>query len=702
MKNIIKYFILTLFFFISSISYGEKNPYWQEPTKVQADSINQLWLSTENDTVRMYASRQLGIFYQEISRPISLSYFEEQLLLARQLRQKLWEAEALSRIGYVYGLMQNYSGGLKSLLMAMELASDPKCERAVWKVELFSKKEDAHYARITVTAVITEHLGLLYYHAGDYHKAIEHYKTSMIINDEIQDDAFLSIIYLDIGESYLGLKEFDMAMTAMNNALFYCVKSGYEKYKGLIYYFIGIIKEEALNYDEAKRYYHTCIQTSIQQESSDFMGKAYLALTDLEGRTGSKDSSLLFAVNAVRTYRIMNDSVGLANAYLALSSAFDEYNQPDSAYYYIKEGIALKSALNQEEQVKKFQAVGFEEQIRLQTLEAEQIRLQSKIRTFSLLAGIVVLLFISGLIYINYRQHKRSKTEIEKTYHNLEVAHENLKSTQSQLIQSEKMASLGELTAGIAHEIQNPLNFVNNFSELSNELLYEMNEEMDKGDIAGAKVISDDIRKNLEKINHHGKRADAIVKGMLQHSRTSNGIKEPTDINPLADEYLRLSYHGFRAKDKSFNAEFKTEFDKSLPKINVPQDIGRVLLNLINNAFYAVQAPSTTAPPPPEGGIKNSQTDYKPTVIVRTGFWNPPSGGRGAFISVIDNGPGIPASILDKIFQPFFTTKPTGQGTGLGLSLAYDIVKAHGGELKVETKEGVGSEFIVQLQIKST
>jgi tetratricopeptide (TPR) repeat protein len=335
--------------------------------------------STENDTVRMYASRQLGIFYQEISRPISLSYFEEQLLLARQLRQKLWEAEALSRIGYVYGLMQNYSGGLKSLLMAMELASDPKCERAVWKVELFSKKEDAHYARITVTAVITEHLGLLYYHAGDYHKAIEHYKTSMIINDEIQDDAFLSIIYLDIGESYLGLKEFDMA-----------------------------------------------------------------------------------------------------NAYLALSSAFDEYNQPDSAYYYIKEGIALKSALNQEEQVKKFQAVGFEEQIRLQTLEAEQIRLQSKIRTFSLLAGIVVLLFISGLIYINYRQHKRSKTEIEKTYHNLEVAHENLKSTQSQLIQSEKMASLGELTAGIAHEIQNPLNFVNNFSEINKELIDELKEELAK------------------------------------------------------------------------------------------------------------------------------------------------------------------------------------------------------------------------------
>jgi signal transduction histidine kinase len=280
----------------------------------------------------------------------------------------------------------------------------------------------------------------------------------------------------------------------------------------------------------------------------------------------------------------------------------------------------------------------------------------------------------------------------------LEETLSNLKSTQSQLIQSEKMASLGELTAGIAHEIQNPLNFVNNFSEVSNELIDEMKDELAAGNWQLATEIADDVKQNLEKINHHGKRADAIVKGMLQHSRTSSGVKEPTDINALADEYLRLAYHGLKAKDKSFNAEFKTDFDPNLPKINViPQDIGRVLLNLINNAFYAVQAPPTTAPPPPEGGIEERGKNYKPTVIVSTGFWNPPSGGRGALISVRDNGPGIPEKILDKIFQPFFTTKPTGQGTGLGLSLSYDIIKAHGGELRVETKEGEGSEFIIQL-----
>ncbi|HKI88365.1 MAG TPA: ATP-binding protein, partial [Draconibacterium sp.] len=260
---------------------------------------------------------------------------------------------------------------------------------------------------------------------------------------------------------------------------------------------------------------------------------------------------------------------------------------------------------------------------------------------------------------------------------------------QAQLVQAEKMASLGELTAGIAHEIQNPLNFVNNFSEVSNELVDEMNEELDKGDIAEAKAISTDIKQNLEKINHHGKRADAIVKSMLQHSRTSTGQKEPTDINALCDEYLRLSYHGFRAKDKSFNADFKTEFDESLPKINViPQDIGRVLLNLINNAFYVVNEKA-----------KQQIEDYRPEVIVRTKFL-PPSGGlRGASISVIDNGNGIPSSIVEKIFQPFFTTKPTGSGTGLGLSLSYDIVKAHGGELKVESAENQGTEFIIEIPI---
>jgi signal transduction histidine kinase len=302
--------------------------------------------------------------------------------------------------------------------------------------------------------------------------------------------------------------------------------------------------------------------------------------------------------------------------------------------------------------------------------------------------------------YEDFKQLESAKNKIETTLN-------ELKATQTQLIQSEKMASLGELTAGIAHEIQNPLNFVNNFSEVNVELIAELKEELEAGNLEDIKAIADDIAINEEKILQHGKRADAIVKGMLQHSRSSNGVKEPTDINALADEYLRLSYHGLRAKDKSFNADFKTEFDESLPEINIiPQDIGRVLLNLINNAFYACTerrllseaetSRSVVAERQRNLTSLSNQSDldnhYEPTVTVST-----KNLGESIEISVKDNGNGIPEEIKKKIFQPFFSTKPTGQGTGLGLSLSYDIVKAHGGELNAETKEGEGTEFIIQL-----
>ena len=289
--------------------------------------------------------------------------------------------------------------------------------------------------------------------------------------------------------------------------------------------------------------------------------------------------------------------------------------------------------------------------------------------------------------------NQRTAALIEKNKE-LETAFLQLKATQTQLIQSEKMASLGELTAGIAHEIQNPLNFVNNFSEVSNELIDEMNEEIEKGDLDEAKAIATDIKQNLEKINHHGKRADAIVKGMLQHSRKSAAETEPTDINKLADEYLRLAYHGLRAKDKLFNATLETDFDERIGLVNVfPQDMGRVILNLITNAFYAVNEKKNTA----------KKSEFKPTVSVSTklvdGSSDSPlgAGGECIQISVKDNGNGIPKHVVDKIFQPFFTTKPTGQGTGLGLSMSYDIVKAHQGKLEVETEKGAYTIFTITL-----
>ena len=383
--------------------------------------------------------------------------------------------------------------------------------------------------------------------------------------------------------------------------------------------------------------------------------------------------------------RVRNLRNELLRDYKFLGEVYEKLGDIGRSKEYYKAFISLQDSLLNDQN--KFSAISFEveQQMNEKEISISQLKSKNKIssltRNFSL-GMIAVVLLLAGVVYYRYKVKQKANAVLEK-------ALADLRSTQSQLIQSEKMASLGELTAGIAHEIQNPLNFVNNFSDVNKELADELEQEIDKGNYIDAKAIAKDIKDNEEKINHHGKRADAIVKGMLQHSRSSSGAKEPTDINALCDEYLRLAYHGLKAKDKSFNAELKTDFDESIGNIGiVPQDIGRVVLNLINNAFYAVDEKKKSYDPP------EADTSYEPTVTVST-----KKVGDKVLVSVKDNGNGIPQKVLDKIFQPFFTTKPTGQGTGLGLSLSYDIVKAHGGELKVETKEGEGSEFIIQLAV---
>jgi two-component system NtrC family sensor kinase len=340
-----------------------------------------------------------------------------------------------------------------------------------------------------------------------------------------------------------------------------------------------------------------------------------------------------------------------------------------------------------------------------QSITSTQLK-QKKQQSYFFIGGIAALLVLSVFIWLNFNNQRKSNKllaqandQITSANHELNERREeitaqrdqladtitDLKAAQQQLIQSEKMASLGELTAGIAHEIQNPLNFVNNFSEVNTELIDELQTELERGDLEEVKNIAADIQENEKKINMHGKRADSIVKGMLEHSRASTGQKELTDLNKLADEYLRLAYHGLRAKDKAFNAGLITNFAESLPLVNViPQDIGRVLFNLFNNAFYAVYQKQ-----------KSVDVDYKPTVEISTAT----NHGQVQII-VKDNGPGIPENIKDKIMQPFFTTKPTGEGTGLGLSLSYDIVvKGHGGNIALNSKEGEGAEFTITLPI---
>jgi len=394
-----------------------------------------------------------------------------------------------------------------------------------------------------------------------------------------------------------------------------------------------------------------------------------------------KDSAYHYGKLALQTASEYKLDKETGDAYGALSNLYYSFGDYKKAYEYQLLFDSVTNVMYNSKSTLKAERArsGFEQEKRdaISKIEREKKDAESE-RIRDLLYSAILLFGLIALFSYRYsRQKLKAKKKIEKAYAELVVA-------QKQLIQSEKMASLGELTAGIAHEIQNPLNFVNNFSDINKELLEELTVEADNGNLDAVKEIASDILVNEEKINHHGKRADAIVKGMLQHSRTSTGQKEPTDINALCDEYFRLAYHGMRAKDKLFNCSMKTEFDSSLPKIKVvPQDIGRVFLNLISNAFFTVNEKS-----------KQNIPGYQPTVSVCTKYLS-----NKVEISVSDNGNGIPENINEKIFQPFFTTKPTGQGTGLGLSLSYDIIKAHSGEMKVESKEGEGTKFIIQIPI---
>jgi signal transduction histidine kinase len=456
-----------------------------------------------------------------------------------------------------------------------------------------------------------------------------------------------------------------------------------KKYLGQIYATMANVYYKQNDTLRAEQLFRASFQIAEDQLNFNTLNVTCYMLASLYLDKRQKDSALFYAL---RNQEII-EKLGFANGlvvnlgmiYDNINKAYQLYNKRDSVYKYMQLALVVKDSLNglRIKTLAAFQNAILDEQLRLQHSERDKLAFQSKVKVYGLLSGLAIFLLIAFILYRNNREKQKANLALKTTLN-------NLKSTQSQLFQSEKMASLGELTAGIAHEIQNPLNFVNNFSEVSTELVDEMKSEIKKGNYDEVNVIADDVKQNLEKINHHGQRAADIVKGMLQHSRSSSGVKEPTDINALADEYFRLAFHGLRAKDKTFNATMKTDFDESIGNINIiPQDIGRVVLNLITNAFYAVNEKS-----------KQGIADYEPTVSVVTKKVN-----HQVEIRVTDNGNGIPPKILDKIFQPFFTTKPTGQGTGLGLSLSYDIVKAHGGEITVESKEGVGSDFIIQLPI---
>ncbi|HRI26352.1 MAG TPA: ATP-binding protein, partial [Ferruginibacter sp.] len=619
----------------------------------------------------------------ESNKDSALYYAQQCLILARRNDETLAEAYYMDNTAYQLIGLGRYAEALQYVLDVFKIVEDPENERqSTWI--LFSQPFNGSNRRLLLA--YTHHMfAILMRETQNINQEMFHYHEARRIAIEINHPVRQMLASMNLGRTYTTVNKLDSAMMYEKEAEQMTLGSGSKKYLGQVYYILGNILQEKNDFPQALEYYHKGVAMSKEENNMSGLASSYFFLAKYFLAAREKDSALYYSMLSLQTIQQLGAvrwyKVNLGTVYENIYLAYKMRNQTDSLLKYQELTLLVKDSLYKSRinNLTAFQAVTLNEQLRLQNVEKDKINYQNKIRTYFFLAGIGMLLLLAIIFYRNNRQKQKTNKVLESTL-------TNLKSTQSQLIQSEKMASLGELTAGIAHEIQNPLNFVNNFSDVSNELIDEMVEEVKKGNAAEAEAIANDIKQNLEKINHHGKRADSIVKGMLQHSRSGSGQKELTDLNNLVDECLRLSFHGMRAKDKSFNAKTEEYLEKDIPGIMiVSQDIGRVLLNLFTNSFYSVLQKK-----------KNSNENYEPVVSATTAI-----SGNNVVITVRDNGMGIPQKVIDKIFQPFFTTKPTGEGTGLGLSMSYDIItKGHGGELKVETKEGEFAAFTIILPHK--
>ncbi len=606
----------------------------------------------DTDGVKALINRCINFEY--INRDSSLYYGQRALYLARNIGYSKGEANALIEIGINQVLVNNFSEAVKVLLNAEQIAE---------RNNLVDEQANAF-----------DKLGVVYDGMNNYRKSLGYFKKSLILFNSAGDKTMPISVNFGIAGVFLEMNQLDSALYYNQSAYNGLIKYKTEWWRGLILYTFGMIQSKQGNLQLALNYFKACIIFN-NKNNIRLLGPAYsIEIARIYQKLNRPDSCIYYATKSLNDAQADKDYKGTTNASNFLMQF---YEKPDAqkALIYSKLAISANDSLYNYEKTYAFKNItAFDEQERQYEIETET----NKIKQYSLLAGLVIFLLIGFLLYGNNRQKRKANNLLQST-----LTH--LKSTQNQLIQSEKMASLGELTAGIAHEIQNPLNFVNNFSEVSIELLDELKQEAEAGNKEDVIAIAGDLTQNLEKIHHHGKRADGIVKGMLQHSQAGSNVKEPTDINKLADDYLKLAYNNLKAKDKDFEAEIITRPDPALPQIMaVPQDISRVLLNLFNNAFYAVNQK-----------LKAAAADYRPEVSVSTASEN-----RQVVIKVKDNGTGIPDSIKEKIMQPFFTTKPTGEGTGLGLSLTYDmVVKGHGGSIQVNSKVGEGSEFIISLPI---
>ncbi len=611
-----------------------------------------------------YAQKNIGmVYYNQTKYVETIEHWTQSYLLFDSIGDKVNEALLLSNIGSVY----------------MNQGDDPKALEYFFKsLQIAEQNNDDHKVAIALA-----NIGTIYSNNKfTYDKAIEYYLKALTLSEKLDDKNISGGVLVNIGETYMNRNKDD-------SALYYFKKSldAYANTENIPYSLndIGKIYTRQGNYSMAKSYHEKALAFAIKLGLQLDVTQSYLGIATTDYNNGKYNAALEAYKNAEITADKMNLKKELRDSYHGLALTYAALNDFKQAFTYQTLFTNIKDTLfnidvaqkvnnlqtNFEIEKKQGQIDILTKDRSLQKLEILRQKFARNTFAFSLIFVFIIMFILLKL----YRKVKRRTIQLRRSL-------DELKSAQTQLIQSEKMASLGELTVGIAHEIQNPLNFVNNFSEVNTELAEELKQEIDKGNMDQVFVIADAIKENQQKITHHGKRADAIVKSMLQHSRISKGQEESIDINALADEYLRLSYQGLRARNKSFNATLETHFDNKVGKINiVPQDIGRVLLNLFNNAFYAVDEKKKQHP---EG--------YEPKVTLSTKRIN-----DKVQIHIKDNGIGIPQNILNKIYQPFFTTKPTGEGTGLGLSISYDIIISHGGTLKLNTKEGEFAEFIIEL-----
>ena len=601
----------------------------------------------------------------------ALAHYEKSYQVGKDIYSKESMPLILNRMGIIHLNRGNYPDALSKFYESLKAA------------EAMDDK--------TLIGAAMNNIAIVHFHQGKYDEAEQDYKKRLAIAIETGDSSSMSLAYNGIGEVNLQQKDLINALQNLNKAheLAVRVNDGEMRLTTTLSLAETHYAFDSLN--TSLSLFENALQLSKQKNNGEYICNALIGLAKVYNKLSKPAEALAYGLEGVQRANQMGHVQLMRDANEILYIIYEASGDGANALKYHKLYKQNSDSLNNlaSQRAVAIEKVSYE--FSKKEIAFQRKTLRQQWITFSAFAALLSLAVILLVIYrsrnrlnlVNNDLQKKNEV-IESQKIKAEEMLSQLRDTQSQLIQSEKMASLGELTAGIAHEIQNPLNFVNNFSEVSKELLVEMKTALDEGHTRDAEELANDVIDNLGKINHHGKRADAIVKGMLQHSRNSSAIKEPTNINKLADEYLKLAYHGLRAKDKSFNATMKTSYDETIESINIiTQDIGRGILNLITNAFYAV-------------GEKKAQqlAGYQPTVTVIT-----KNLGNAIQLSVVDNGNGIPQKIIDKIFQPFFTTKPSGQGTGLGLSLAYDIVKAHGGELKVESEINEGSVFFMTFPV---